>query len=494
MVQTAEEIGQRIIKNTVFLLVSDIVSKGLMFFQMMFIARYLGASGLGIIAFAAAFTGLFIVISDMGLGTLTTRDVARDKSLAGRYLNSVLSLRLLLVAVTFGAMVLTVNLMGYSGQTLMVVYIVGAGAAIACLAEVFLSLFRAFEKMEYVSIGRIIYAAAVLGGVFLVIQLNLGIIWIALAFLLADILLLGYSLRVCVTKFRRPKLNVQFSFWKRLLTEGWPIGLFSVVGFIATRIDIVMLAAMKGEETVGFYQAAVTVVIALQFVAVAVISSFFPKISEFYGNNELVSAIAQKMNRILFPIAILLTTGTFFLAPRVIPLVYGAGYGPSVILLQILSLLLFVSYIPADGIVLNAIHKQRLKFYAGVAMASTNVALNLIFIPKYGAVGAAWASIASLVVARICYIMMVRRQGLKTFALEPSLLVITLVGILIGFVFGYALSELNLFLSISLYTAAYLVIAYFFYVKSDEREFIDNMFVKSVSYIAKFRPGSRRNE
>ena len=75
-------IVQRIAKNSLVLLASNIISKILGFFYLMYIARYLGAEGFGILSFALAFTGIFSVFSDLGLGPLTVREVARDKSLA----------------------------------------------------------------------------------------------------------------------------------------------------------------------------------------------------------------------------------------------------------------------------------------------------------------------------------------------------------------------------------------------------------------------------
>ena len=44
----------------------------------MYTVRYLGAEGFGILSLA--FTGIFGVFSDLGLSTLTVREVARDKS------------------------------------------------------------------------------------------------------------------------------------------------------------------------------------------------------------------------------------------------------------------------------------------------------------------------------------------------------------------------------------------------------------------------------
>lgn len=481
--------AQTIAKNTTVLLISDVISKVLMLFYIMFIARYLGASGFGIIAFATAFTGLFAILSDIGLGTLTTREVAKDKTLAGKYVNNLLSIKLILTAATFGLIVLTINLMDYPDQTVMVVYLMGVTVICTAFTQVFNSLFQAFERMEYISISTIIHAVATLAGALLVIYLGFGVIEFAIVYLISSVLMLGYSLLVFVTKFLTPKFNMEFSFWKWIVKEGWPFGLFSIIALIATRIDIIMLSAMKGDQVVGWYQAAVSIVVTLQFIPSAAINSFYPKLSEYHGHNELLENLAQKMNRVLFAIALLLTMGTFVFARRVIPFVYGSGFNESIILLQVLSVYLFVTYIPADGIVLNAIHKQKLKFYAGVAMIITNVVLNLIFIPKYGAIAAACTTVFSYIVLRGFYITFVRLQGLKTFTLDRSILMITITGIMIGFVFTYALDGLNLFLSIFLCTMLYLAIVYFGFAKSDEKEFINNLLIKSISYLNKILGG-----
>ena len=54
---------QRIAKNTMVLLVSDIISKALGFFYVMYTARYLGAEGFGVLSFALAFTRTFRVLT-----------------------------------------------------------------------------------------------------------------------------------------------------------------------------------------------------------------------------------------------------------------------------------------------------------------------------------------------------------------------------------------------------------------------------------------------
>ena len=80
---------QRIAKNTGVLLISQIIGRVLSFFYIMYTARYLGAEGFGILSFALAFTGIFGVFADLGLSTLTIREVVRDKSSANKYIENV---------------------------------------------------------------------------------------------------------------------------------------------------------------------------------------------------------------------------------------------------------------------------------------------------------------------------------------------------------------------------------------------------------------------
>ena len=87
----------RIAKNTTVLFLSQIISYALGIFLSLYIARYLGANGYGILSFALAFSGIFSILADLGLSTLTVREVSRDKSLATKYLGNVLLIKIIFV-------------------------------------------------------------------------------------------------------------------------------------------------------------------------------------------------------------------------------------------------------------------------------------------------------------------------------------------------------------------------------------------------------------
>ncbi len=112
---------QRIVKNTALIITASVATAIINFFFIMYVARYLGAGGFGILSFALALTSMFSVLIDVGLSPLTTREVARNKSLASKYLGNITVLKIFLAIIVFGLMALTVNLLGYPQPTLNVV-------------------------------------------------------------------------------------------------------------------------------------------------------------------------------------------------------------------------------------------------------------------------------------------------------------------------------------------------------------------------------------
>lgn len=93
---------QRIAKNTAVLYAAHIVTALLTLLLVVFIARELGDITFGKYSFALAFTAIFAVFLDLGFLTLIVRDVARDKSLASKYLGNIAVIKVILSVIVFG--------------------------------------------------------------------------------------------------------------------------------------------------------------------------------------------------------------------------------------------------------------------------------------------------------------------------------------------------------------------------------------------------------
>jgi O-antigen/teichoic acid export membrane protein len=87
----------------------------------------------------------------LGLSTLTVREVARDKSLASKYLGNIAVMKIFLVITTFGLIALTINLLGYPEQAIKIVYLVALSVVFGVFSGMLNSIFQAYEEMEYQS-------------------------------------------------------------------------------------------------------------------------------------------------------------------------------------------------------------------------------------------------------------------------------------------------------------------------------------------------------
>ena len=386
---------QRIAKNTGVLLASQIASRIIGFFFIMYTARYLGAAGFGILSFALAFTGIFGVFSDLGLRQLTVREVARDKSLASKYLGNIAVMKIILVVITFGLIAITINLLGYPEQTIKVVYLVALSIIFGAFSNMFYSIFQAYEKMEYQSVGHILSSALMLSGALFAISQGFSVIEFASIYFLVSAIALGYAFAVCAWKFVSPKIEVDWSFWKLTIKEALPFGLTGTFITIYLWIDTVMLSLMKGDEVVGWYNAAYRIVLVFLFIPIAFNSAIFPLMSRFYvSSKDSLKFMFEKHFKYMLIIGLPISVGITLLADKIILLIFGAEYIPSVIALQILTWAIVLIFArTAFERVLESANRQIIVTNVFGGCALLNVILNVILIPRYSYIGAAVATL-----------------------------------------------------------------------------------------------------
>lgn len=416
---------QRIAKNTGVLLVAQVASYLLAFFYMMYIARYLGAAGFGILSFALAFTGIFAVLADIGLQTLMVREVARNKSLARKYLANVTLMKIILVTITFGLIVLTINLMGYPAETIKVVYLLALSVVFSAFTGMFYSIFQAYERMEFQAIGQMLNAALILGGVIFAMRVGLSVIGFASLYVIANIIALGYSFAVMKLKFSNPAsasatkvMEFDRSFWKPTIKQALPFGLIALFAAIFYSIDTVMLSFMKGDAVVGWYSAAYRMVLVLLFIPAAWGSAVFPVMSKFYiTSHDSLRLSFEKSVKYMTMLGIPIGVGTTLLAQRFILLIFGIEYMPSVIALQILIWSVVIVYVAGSvGALLQATNNQMVLAKILGIWTFIGVTLNLIFIPRYGYIAASMIAVLGTLISVILQCVASLKIGMNLFS------------------------------------------------------------------------------
>jgi len=272
---------KRVAKNTGMLFFADVMSKILSFLFVMYAARYLGATGFGILSFALAFTGMFGIFADLGLQKLVIRDVARDKSLANKYFSNIIGMKIVLVLITFGLIALVINLIGYPKETIIVVYFIALSVIFNTFTQTFYAIFQAYERMEFYSIGQVLNGILLLLGALIEIYKGSDVVAFAAVYFVVSIILLVYSVSISFWKFIIPTLEIDWIFWKSTIKETLPFALSSIFVIIYYYIGSIILYTLQGNGAVGWFNAAYRFVYVLSFIPSAYFSSIYPIMSNF---------------------------------------------------------------------------------------------------------------------------------------------------------------------------------------------------------------------
>ena len=143
----------RVAKNSAVQMVAALMTRAIDFAFAMLRLRLLGPAGEGAYAFAITFYATFEIITRFGLGTLMTRDIAKDRGDARRYLINVIGLRTLLWLASLPIMLVVMLAYRSQGQlspeTAQAIGLFMAALFFANIADSISSVFFAFEQMEY---------------------------------------------------------------------------------------------------------------------------------------------------------------------------------------------------------------------------------------------------------------------------------------------------------------------------------------------------------
>ncbi|KZX16598.1 teichuronic acid biosynthesis protein TuaB [Methanobrevibacter cuticularis] len=384
-----------VFKNTSWLMISQIVTSVLGFFWTILIARYLGVFNFGIITFATSFTGIAAIGMDIGFSTYATRNVARDPSLTSKYLGNGILLKLILSLLTIIAILILLKSMNYDYLTIEVCFIFSIQISFLTMSYLFNGIFQAHEKMQYQAVGIIINSGLLLGFTLISIYLNIGVIGIAITYLLSSVITSIYLYMRTTSKIAMPKFEIDLKFWKNSIKSSFAFGLTNFFTNIYFMIDTVMISIFIGATAVGIYSSAYKIIFVFTTLYSVYNFVIFPLMAKLYTNSEELLKISyEKSVKYLLMIILPLAVGITFYADSVILLIYGNEFSLAANVLKILIwnvVFLFVN--GASTLLLNSSnHEIGVTKINGIA-CFFNVVLNLILIYYLSYIGAAIATV-----------------------------------------------------------------------------------------------------
>ena len=385
---------QRILNNSLAMGASYVADKMLYLIFYAYLARVLGDIGVGKFSFASAFTALFAILIDFGLGALLVKDVARDKSRAREYLSNIIVLRIILSVIVMSLVIVVINVIKHETEILWLVYILGLSTVLSSNAGTFMYVFRAFQEMHYMATVNILGRMLSTGAGMYLLYTGQELVPIALSFLGGSLFSLLLSCFIVRRKFTMFNLEMNLGFCKFLLKDSLPFTLNMISIALFSQIDTVMLSMFEGDAAVGWYSTAHSLaysVLAIPFIYGTVL---FPVYSQFYEQKRYLRVAFEKSFKYFLLLGLGLSLFVSMFSMQIVLTIFGTEFANSVVILAIMiwvSPLLFYRWVYIT--MLGAIDKQVIVSKILVSLALLNIVLNALLIPPLGGIGATIAAL-----------------------------------------------------------------------------------------------------
>lgn len=269
----------------------------------------------------------------------------------------------------------------------------------AILLDCQLNLLRGLQRIGWFNAAQLARTAARLIFVALLVA---GLGYGLAGALWAANLSLGLAVVLTAMMLRRQgglQLTPSLAGLKASLAYGLKLQPGQIVQFLNYRLDLFFLAALADSRQVGLYATAVFIAELVWYIPNGINIVLYPAVSASRDDAQARQISIRAMRHsMLWSVALAVALG---LASRpMINLLYGQTFDPSAQALRIL-LLGMLAMVPAK-LALNhlaGIGKPQYLTYAALLGLAGTTALDLWLIPRWGFIGAAWASVGSYLIS-----------------------------------------------------------------------------------------------
>ncbi len=404
-----------IFRKSVWLFGAQILGKGIGFFYTIFVARTLGVVDFGLYSVALAFFSLFSTLAEFGFNRYLVREVALDDSRTSQLLFNISTLRILIAA--FFYILMSVFLYATDPDKIRVGLTVLATLAVfpVAIAQTLDGVFVAIQKLQFSAIALVfLNISTALIGAFLLMN-GFGPFGVVLALILGQLVYAGVLLYL----YKKQKLKVITSpkpaAFKKIVYGSLPYGIIGILGLIYFRIDTVLLSYLRGNFETGIYTAGYKFLDAVIFIPTVFALTMFPTMAKLHETDKMqMKGLLFKSTLVLGVISVFFSLGYIMILPFVIN-IFLPNYSPAISVVKVLALSIPFIFMSTPGSQLILSSNRYLKGVVTISIFTVlfNIVANLIFIPLYGFMAAAWITVASDVVSFVFLVTFIRFRVFK---------------------------------------------------------------------------------
>lgn len=366
------------------------------------VARHLGPERLGSLSYCLALVTLIGFVPSLGLDAIIKRDLLKSPEQTSDLMASGFLLRLAGGALAYAGVLVAAGVgWGFAGPEQWLFQILGLilFQPALFLPELWLQAQLHAKLTTLVQLAALVVSSLLRVWLVLTDAPLAAFAWV----IIVELVLCGggYLLGARRRGLHFPLSAARRATLSRLLAEAWPLMFANLAVFVYMRIDEVMLRHLAGSAAVGIYAAAVKLSELWYFLPMALASSVLPALLRARERDAAVYAERQQQYYDLSAAtAYLLSVPIALTAPWIVRLAYGgafAGAGPILAVHIWASVFVFLGVARGQWLVNEGLQKFYLA--ATVVGAVANVLLNLVLIPRWGGLGAAYATVISYALA-----------------------------------------------------------------------------------------------
>ena len=359
------------------------------------IARLLGSTNYGIYTAAFALVSIVSQYGSLGSGIVFLRRVSADRSVFAQYWGNILINTIAFGSLLVGALVLIGHFVLDSAHASLVLFIAIGDTVCQQLVSTVGQVFQAFENfrvMATLTLSMNILRFALALGLLTTINNATAYQW-AFASMLISILAAVCAVAAVSIAFGPPSFSLQTVFAN--LNEGLVFSVSGSTTYIYNDLDKVMLGHYGMNAANGIYTTAYRILNICTTPITSIHNAAYPRFFQLgVGGARATEPFARK---VLFQpdLGIVAAMGMFVAAP-LIPHLVGNSFAKSVLALAgSASFPCFCCFHLSAGDAMAGAGYQNYRLVTRLCAALLNFVLNLILIPRYSWLGAAWASLAT---------------------------------------------------------------------------------------------------
>jgi PST family polysaccharide transporter len=384
-----------VIRNSVWLITDRLIRMALGLLVGAWVARYLGPTQYGELAYVIAFVSFFQAVACLGADGIIVRDIARNPDSAGEILGTGFSMRLAAgIICWFLAVSFIIFVNGPHDQSVKLTAITGSILVFQAVDTIDLWFQSQSQSRRTVLAKLVGYTISSTSKIFLILQKAPLIAFAAVTAL--DVIIAAISLTYAYKQFQTIKP------WKsvgsraaKLFYESYPYLLSGLSIMVYMRIDLIMIKNMLGTHELGIFAAALPISSVWNFIPMTLIVSLGPMIArKRIESPEAYYRSLAKIFRLFAGIGLLISIFVAFSAKPIIGILYGGGYSQAAGVLRIhIFTNIFINLGVAQSLWSINEGKGYISMYQTIVGAVISIVGNLILIPRFGIIGAAWVAL-----------------------------------------------------------------------------------------------------